>query len=427
MKKAVIFALGLLTHVAHAAEAPPNIVFIISDDQHWGDYSFMGHKQIRTPNLDKLASESRTFTHGYVPSSLCCPSLASVITGLYPHQHKVFTNDPPAPAGVKAGAAQADPSFKAGRERQAQHLKEAGTLPMMLSKLGYLSLQTGKWWQGHYSQGGFTQGMTLGIRHGDAGLDIGRKTMKPIYDFIADAKSQQKPFMVWYAPMMPHQPHTPPARLLEKYKGLTDSLPVARYWAMVEWFDETCGDLLKHLDGEKLRDNTIVVFLTDNGWITDPKTGNYAPKSKQSQYDGGLRTPIMVRWPSKVKPAMSEVPVSSLDIMPTVLNAVGARPTAAMPGIDLLDDAAITGRKQVFGECFLHSAVDLDQPTPNLKWRWVVQGNYKLIVPHKANQPDDATELYDLSTDPTETNNLATTQADLVKSLSSKLDAWWTP
>ena len=184
-----------------------------------------------------------------------------------------------------------------------RHLEAVPTLPRLLAQAGYVSLQTGKWWQGNYSRGGFTHGMTKGERHGDVGLDIGRKTMQPIYDFIATAEHDKKPFFVWYAPMMPHQPHNPPQRILDKYARVAPSLQVAKYWGMVEWFDETVGDLLKHLDEQKLSDNTIVVFVTDNGWITDPKTGSYAPKSKQSQYDGGVRTPIMIRWPGHVKPS----------------------------------------------------------------------------------------------------------------------------
>jgi hypothetical protein len=80
--------------------SPPNIVLIISDDHAWTDYSFMGHEHVRTPNLDRLANESLVFAHGYVPSSLCCPSLASIVTGLYPHQHMVTSNDPPLPPGM---------------------------------------------------------------------------------------------------------------------------------------------------------------------------------------------------------------------------------------------------------------------------------------------------------------------------------------
>lgn len=143
--------------------------------------------------------------------------------------------------------------------------------------------------------------------------------MQPIDDFIGEARKQDKPFFVWYAPMLPHTPHNPPQRLFDKYKSLTKSEHVARYWAMCEFFDETCGQLLDHLAEQKLAENTIVIYVTDNGWIQDPDKPQYAPKSKQSQYDGGLRTPIMVRWPGKVAPRMSDVPISSLDILPTVL------------------------------------------------------------------------------------------------------------
>jgi arylsulfatase A-like enzyme len=426
--------IALITSV-FAADTPPNIVMIISDDQHWADYSFMGHPHVKTPSLDKLASESLTFTRGYVPSSLCCPSLATIITGLYPHQHKVVSNDPPEPPapaeqakGKGKGRRNFDPAaFQKGRERQSEHLRAAGTLPMMLSDKGYLSLQTGKWWQGHFSKGGFTHGMTQGRRHGDEGLDIGRKTMQPIYDFIGEAKAKQKPFLVWYAPMMPHDPHTPPDDLLKKYQALTTSTPVAKYWAMVEWFDQTCGELLKHIDDQGLRDNTIVVYVTDNGWITDPVRGKYAPKSKQSQYDGGVRTPIMVRWPNQIAARKVDTPVSSIDIAPTLLKAIGASPTAAMQGLDLRDEAAVSARKHIFGECFVHSAIDLDNPTPNLKWRYVVEGNTKLILPWKANQPNDVTELYDLKADPTEVQNLAEKQPDKVTALTTIMDAWWKP
>src|SRR5207253_2459293 len=106
----LVLALGPLVLwplASHAGERgarrPPNIVLIISDDQGWTDYSFMGHPHVRTPHLDRLAAQSLVFRRGYVPSSLCCPSLASVITGLYPHQHKITCNDPPEPQGIRRG------------------------------------------------------------------------------------------------------------------------------------------------------------------------------------------------------------------------------------------------------------------------------------------------------------------------------------
>src|SRR5437867_594264 len=245
----------------------PNIVLIISDDQGAGDYGFQGHPHVQTPHLDKLAAASLTFPRGYVPSSLCCPSLASIITGLYPHQHKITANDPPAVPGVAKDGRGSSPELAA---RWNGLLDKVPTLPRMLAAQGYLSFQTGKWWHGDFTRGGFTHGMTKGARHGDAGLTIGRQGLQPIYDFVADARRQQKPFFVWYAPFMPHTPHTPPDRLFQKYAAKTPSPHIARYWAMCEWFDETCGELLGYLEREKLAQNTLVVYLADNGWVQSP-------------------------------------------------------------------------------------------------------------------------------------------------------------
>lgn len=430
------FALAGSLFTLRAAQLP-NIVMIISDDHHWGDYSFMDHPVIKTPHIDRLASQSLVFTRGYVPSSLCCPSLASIITGLYPHQHKVTSNDPPLPTAPapkadgkkgagKAASRQQSPEFLAGREVMNKHMEAVPTLPRVLQQKGYVSLQTGKWWQGHFSRGGFTHGMTKGSRHGDEGLDIGRKTMQPIYDFMDEAARAKKPFFVWYAPMMPHDPHTPPERLLEKYKDKTPSLHVAKYMAMVEWFDETIGDLLANLDRRGLAENTIVVYVTDNGWITNPETGRYAPKSKQSQYDGGLRTPIMIRWPGKVKPRRNDTELAmSVDLMPTLLNAVGLKPTRDMQGINLLDEKAVKARKAIYGECFTHNAVDLNQPAANLRWRWMIEGDWKLIVPDAKNEPKETIELYRITADIREETNLADKEAKRVEALKKKLDAWW--
>jgi arylsulfatase A-like enzyme len=411
---------------APAASAErPNIIMIVSDDHAWSDYSFMGHPHVRTPNIDRLASESLTFTRGYVPSSLCCPSLASIVTGLYPHQHGITGNDPPNPRGLKPAKFHQSAEFKAGREAMNQRLEAVPTLPRELADMGYLSFQSGKWWQGNFKRGGFTHGMTRGGRHGDEGLHIGRQTMEPIYEFIADAEEQGKPFFVWYAPMMPHTPHTPPERLLEKYRDEAPSEHVARYWAMVEWFDETVGDLLTHLDEQGLRDDTIVVYVTDNGWITNPETGGYAAKSKQSPYDVGVRTPIMIRWPGHVAPTRSEALASSLDLAPTLLTATGGKPSAEMEGIDLLNAAAREGRHSLKGECFTHDVVDLARPAASLRWRWIIDGEWKLIVPAPQHEPDGEIELYDLANDPREERNLAGENTQVVARLRGELDEWW--
>jgi uncharacterized sulfatase len=419
-------AVALVSCAACAAERP-NVVLVISDDHAWTDYSFMGHPHVRTPRTDRLARESLAFRRGYVPSSLCCPSLASIITGLYPHQHKITSNDPPLPPGAAQAGFQRSTEFAAGREIMNRHLEAVPALPRLLAALGYHSFQSGKWWQGNYARGGFTHGMTKGHRHGDAGLEIGRRSMQPIFDFIDESTGAGRPFFVWYAPMMPHDPHTPPARLLDKYQDVAPSEHVARYWAMIEWFDETVGQLLDHLERRKLSDKTIVLYVADNGWIQNPDGPRYAPKSKQSPYDGGLRTPIMIRWPGKVRPRMSEDLALSIDLAPTLLAALGEKPTPAMQGINLLDENAARARHAIHGECFTHNARDLDRPAANLRWRWIVDGPWKLIVPDPTNEPGQKPELYNLADDPHEETNLAAEHPARVEKMRVALDAWWNP
>ncbi len=419
-----VLSLGILPI---QAEDRPNVVMIISDDHAWTDYGFMGHKIIQTPNIDRLAQNSLTFRRGYVTSSLCCPSLASIITGMYPHQHKITSNDPPVPAGMTNAEFNRSPLFQEGRERMNKHLESCVTLPRLLKENGYQSLQTGKWWQGHFSRGGFTDGMTKGGRHGDDGLVIGRKTMEPITTFLDKCVASQSPFMVWYAPLLPHDPHTPPERLLDKYKGQTDSIHIAKYWAMVEWFDESVGQLMDSLKERGQFDNTIVVYLADNGWIQSPDNTRYAPKSKQSQYDGGLRTPIMIHWPKKISPRMSDDLAQSIDLMPTLRMALGLPADKTLLGINLLDEAAVKARKTLFGECFSHNSNDLDAPEKSLRWRWIIDGNSKLIVPNPSVEPKERNELYQLDTDPMEERSLADSDSALVLALRKKLDTWWEP
>lgn len=413
------------TPAAIGQSPKPNVLFIVSDDQAWTDYGFMGHPQLRTPHLDRLARESLTFRRGYVPSSLCCPSLATILTGRYPHDHKITSNDPPLVPGLSGAAYHQSDVFRSGRERMNQHMAAVATLPRMLSEHGYRTLQTGKFWQGHYSHGGFTHGMTRGDRHGDDGLQIGRKTMQPIEDFWDEASAAQQPWMVWYAPMLPHDPHQPPQSYLDRTRPIAPTETVAKYWAMVEWFDATVGELLGSLERRGWAENTIVVYVADNGWIQDPNKSRYAPKSKQSPYDGGVRTPIMIRWPGRIEPGFSEDLAQSIDLMPTVLHHVGLTAPEGLPGIVLSDSGARSGRHAIFGECFTHNANDLDEPRANLRWRWIVRGDWKLIVPNPTIEREATAELYHLSTDPNENDNLIDREPQLATSLRTELDGWW--
>ncbi len=438
----VIVCLLGLVRVLHA-EAPPNVVLIISDDQGWKDYSCMGHPAIQTPHIDKLAGESLVYTRGYVPDSLCRPSLASILTGHYPHRHRITGNDPRLSgdlAQLPKAQALKSPEYAQLRTRYSQNLDEFPKLPSALhSHLGYVSFQTGKWWERNYTHGGFTSGMSHGEtgkggRHGDEGLAIGRQGLKPVEEFIDSAVQDQKPFLVWYAPMLPHTPHNPPQRLLDKYKDQTPHLPMAKYWAMCEWFDETVGELLGVLEKRDLTHNTIVVYVVDNGWVqTEIAEGGASggERGKRSQYDGGVRTPIMIRWPGHVAPRRDETHLaSSIDLFPTILSAVGIDDPCllhTLPGVNLLDEKQVAARSSVFGEIYEHDVYDIARPAASLRYRWVVSGDWKLIVPHAERVPDGVTELFHLSEDPDEMRNLAESEPDRVATLRKLLEAHWRP
>ncbi|MGQ9563202.1 MAG: sulfatase family protein [Thermogutta sp.] len=431
---AITYFLGF-AGVLHAGEEGepthrPNVLLIISDDHAWTDYGFMGHPQIRTPSIDRLASESLVFTRGYVPSSLCRPSLATIITGLYPHQHGITGNDPDLPdPKVNPMAGRASPQFAAFYETLMQRIEAVPTLPRILGEVGYVSLQTGKWWEGSFRRGGFTQGMTHGDpkrggRHGDEGLKIGRQGLTRIYDFVREAKSANHPFFVWYAPLMPHAPHTPPEEILTKYATLNLTPAQARYYAMCEWFDATIGELLDFLEKEGLRENTIICYVADNGWIQDPEKPNqFAPKSKRSPYDGGLRTPIMFSWPGRIKPRRDDVTlVSSIDIAPTLLNLCNVPVPEGLPGLNVMDRTALEKRRAIFGEVYAHNVADVEVPTKSLQYRWIIQDEWKLIVPA---DPKEKVELYQILKDPHETADLSEKQPEMVKELKDTLDRWW--
>lgn len=430
--------------VANAAERP-NIVMIISDDQAWTDYGFMGHEVIATPHLDRLASESVVFERGYVPTGLCRPSLMTLITGLYAHQHKTTGNDP-SPAVTEPNSA----AYDAQREKLISHVDQHPTVPKILAELGYVSHQSGKWWEGNFRRGGFTAGMTRGFperggRHGDDGLKIGREGMMPVFEFVDQAVADDQPFFLWYAPFLPHTPHNPPERILKKYQTADRPEALAKYYAMCDWFDETCGQLVDYLDEKKVRDNTLIVYVTDNGWIqrtpdTQVPAGwsqAFAPKSKQSPNDGGVRTPILFSWPGKIEPAKRGELVSSIDLVPTMLSVAGAKVPGNLPGLDLLlavRDGKPIDRDTLFGESFAHDIADVEDPEASLVYRWCIEGRWKLLLTYDGatnrygnvqRQGELGPQLFDLLADPFETKNVAAANAAVVERLAKKIDGWW--
>jgi len=435
----------ILTLIAFASpllggEKQPNIVLLLSDDQSWTDYGFMGHEQIETPHLDKFAERSAVFRRGYVPTALCRPSLMTLATGLYTHQHMVSGNDPSPllTEGKKAG-----PQYDALRAKLISYVDRKPTIAHLLGDKGYLSHQSGKWWEGSYQRGGFTHGMTRGFpkpggRHGDDGLKIGREGMKPVFDFIDHSVAEEKPFYIWYAPFLPHTPHNPPKALFDKYQKRVDSPFVARYYAMCEWFDQTCGQLIDYVDEKGQTNDTLFVFISDNGWIQSVDNGKYAPRSKQSPNEGGTRQPVMYSWPGVIEPGdRGDQLASSIDIVPTMLSAAGVEVPDYMPGMDLmasLKSGEASPRGQVLGEGFAHDVANVEKPEDSLLYRWIVKDQWKLLLTYDGEvnryasshlREEKRPQLYDLLADPHENENLASKNPEIVKELAKEISDWW--
>ena len=419
-------------------EAPagrPNIVLILSDDQAWGDYGFMGHADVQTPHLDRLADSGLRFDHGYVAAPICRPSLASMATGQYSFVHGVTGND-------IVSKVYDDARKELEKPLQAKFHQLPSVIKLLTSN-GYLAHQSGKWWEGSWQDGGFTHGMTEGERHGDKGLVIGREGLDPISEFIDEAVAGEKPFMLWYAPFLPHTPHNPPQALLEKYQGQGHALDVAKYYAMIDWFDQTCGELFETIESKGLSDNTVYLYICDNGWGAasttldwprDQAFWEYAMRSKASPYENGTRTPILVSWPGVIEPQRMDGFAHSIDLFPTIAALAGLQAPDGLPGINLLDTAAVAARDTVFGSLHASHNMSLSDPDSTLQYLWCIQGDWKLLLRchgkdtthyRKLHEWDTAPfHLYNLKEDPGEKNDLAVAHPEIVARLRAEIAAW---
>lgn len=455
MKYSVIFALLAVFLATHAAAARPNVVFIISDDQAYGDYGFMGNRLVHTPNLDALAARSARYVNGYVPSSVCRPSLATLLTGLYPRQHGIHFNHPP-PGFRELGRLPSADAYYAARAEAVDLFRNSPTLPAILGKAGYVSFQAGKHWEGTYRDAAFDEGMTVNkpcfdqpwnrklasgewVAHGngDAGLVIGRKTMQPVFDFMN--RNADRPFLLWYAPVLPHEPHDAPAKYRRRFEGNPDvAQHMVGYYANIAWFDDTVGQLVRHLDARDLTKNTLFVYVCDNGWTTQSDSPKQDKRSKRSPFENGIRTPVLLRWDGVIQPATHAGLVNSIDLLPTVLAAIGIDPSPYdLPGIDLMPsargDEPLDPNRPVFGGIYPGDASSLGHPLRDVAYRWARHGSLKLIVPHpndtgKAwNRYIDHVTLFDVDEDPGETTDLSGSAeyADDVARLMRLLGDWW--
>ena len=445
--------------------APPNIVYIIADDHTYRDFGFMGSPDALTPHLDRLAAQSARFPNGYVTTSLCSPSLGVLLTGRYPHQSGLHYNHPP-PGNSAFNRMTSRSAYEQARSPAFDLIQNQPTLPRTLGTHGYRSFQTGKFWEGHFSNAGFTEGMTLfepapgqdfgGNRtlasgelaahgNGDHGLKIGRETLQPIADFL-DRTPRDQPFFIWYAPYLPHLPHDAPQKYFDRHQGRNVPAHRIPYLASVSQFDDTVGELIAMIEKRDLTKRTLFVFVSDNGWTPSTTPDKKNPKefagtieSKYSPFEDGLRTPILLRWDGVITPGTHPQLVSSIDLLPTVLDALGKSDAIRdLPGRSLLPAAKATHKltdKPVFGEIYPGDATTLGHPEKHIAYRWIRLGDYKLIVPHRHakakpwNNYLTRPALFNVTSDPTEQHDLSADpdQKDRLSALTHQLNRWWNP
>ena len=239
-----------------------------------------------------------------------------------------------------------------------------------------------------------------------------------------------QPFFHWYSPYLPHDPFDPPVGLLSQYQALGLKDADAKYYANIERLDGGVDAILDHLDTKGIANNTIIMFICDNGrQLNTPLTAG-----KLSPYDSGTRTPIIVRWPDRIKPGgpiepqIIRTPVNMVDMVPTVHHALGLPVPPEMQGINLLDPAAVAARGTVFGSDHDVEILTLNDPTESLENRWAVRNGWKLIL--NSTGPTVIKELYRLyngstPVDPHEKTNLAASNPQLVNELTMEIVNWY--
>ena len=391
-----------------ATARPPNLVLLIGDDHGFRDFGFMGREEIRTPHLDRLASEGVVFPKGYSTSSLCRPALRTLLTGLQPIQY---------------GRAELEVRAQTQDLNPERVVEAIDTLPRLLGEHGYASFQAGKYAEGHFAAAGFDDGMVeeFGSRGLRDASRLVRETVDPVLDFVTEHADQ--PFFLWFAPKLPHMPHNPPARLVELYADGAVPKAEVRYAASITWFDEGVGQLLEHLEANGLREHTLVVYLSDNGWDTSPAEAPEhftlgGPQGKKSLYELGFRTPIVLSQPGTLAPARIDALVSSVDVFPTLLDYAGIATPAGRTGHSLrtLVEGGDGPRTTLVG--WTHAIRNSPPPriTGGYFWR---SDRWHFLQPQGL-----PVELYDVVADPFEQHDRSRDHAEVVAEATRAIRAW---
>lgn len=422
----------IICSLAQATNTPPNVILILADDMAVGDFASANGGQSETPRLDQLAGQSVWFHQAYSASCVCAPARAAMLTGRYPHRTGVVT-------------------LNVTKYPELTRLRDDEiTIAEVLKANGYSTGLIGKW---HCGEGkghtplahGFDEfeGFcgTPGPSYFQYHLQVGEeKTLvdgKYLTEDITERAIQfvrrhrNEPFLLHLAHYAPHRPLNAPENIVAKYGARGFSTSTATIYAMIEIMDRGIGELLDELDHLGIADNTIVIFASDNG--PDPLTGQRWNHDLQGMkyevYEGGIRVPLMVRWPKKLSPKKVSGVVHFVDLFPTIIDLAGIeyRPAQPLDGHSVAD--VLTGSSK---------AADFSPPR---FWQWnrgvpnythnaaMRDGDWKLVRPYvtRAFNPIDSRRtplLFNLADDPEEHHNVADQHVDRVIQMNRAISEW---
>jgi uncharacterized sulfatase len=312
------------------------------------------------------------------------------------------------------------------------------TLPRELRRAGYASFEGGKYWEGDFALAGFDAGTARGAPGAsleslrDAGSEFGRRTLEPVLRFI-DAHAEGR-FFVWYAPMLPHKPHDPPREILARYAGRGLSQSAAAYYAMCTWFDDGVGRLLAHLERRGLRERTLVVYFSDNGWQQDPGVEETdlqgGELGKLSHHELAFRTPIVWHWPGRVPAGrVREDLVSTLDVYATLLAYAGLETPRGRLGVDLrpLLAGAGRGREELIGSSTFLRRDDSPPASGRHPAAWTREALFVLTDEHwhyAHNETSGREWLYERSGGPLQPRDRLAEHPELARRFRARIEAW---
>ena len=424
----------------------PNIILLIGDDQGYPYFGFMGADYVHTPNMDALAAGGTLFTDGYVSDNHCRPSLQTLFTGILPIEYQKKSQDIFQQSVVENNIP--DDSllqYKRYFDTRALALPHFETLPALLAEKGYVSFQGGKWWEFTYQNGGFTDGMTKGWTQADQesgnwftkhmggdGLDLARVTNQPVYDFI-DAAGDN-PFFIWLAPSLPHYPFDAPEKYYNLYKDEDMTESAKQYYANCTWFDDAWGEMVNYLKEKDLYDNTLIVYVNDNGWEQEPdqefwhdpmRSHNGGDKGKGSIYDMSFRSPIIFSWQGRIEQGQrTNALMHSADIPATILDYVGIEVPEHYFGQSFRP--VIEGEQAGLRDHIQGNVITTRSKDPNnvmgdhVEGYWVREGNWFL----RWHVSYDEIELFDLNTDLRNEHNVAAAHPEVLARLLNKAKAY---